>query len=129
MTGIFREALALNGMETFSRLLDLVRWKLAWDKCDLNTTPESGLDRRFVSAMEAVKLIPNNAVVASSGFAGSGICSIMFWAIKASFLATGSPGSLILLNLGAQGGRGKAPGTVEELAAVGFFGPSRRQGG
>jgi propionate CoA-transferase len=121
MAGIFREAFALNGSATFSRLWSFLRWKLSWNKRDLYGSPNSLSGSKFVSAMEAIKLIPDNAVVASSGFAGCGICNLLFWAIKESYQRNNSPKNLTLMNVGAQGGRGKIPGSVEELAESGLL--------
>jgi propionate CoA-transferase len=53
--------------------------------------------------------------------AGNARCSIFFWALRERFLRENHPRGLTWVNVGAQGGRGKAPGTVEELALVGLI--------
>jgi len=121
MIRALHEALSLNGWSTFSRLTSFIRWKLNWHKRDLDALPDASLDRRFVSARQAMELIPDQAVVASSGFAGCGICNALFWALRESFQANGYPGNLTWITAGAQGGRGKVPGTVEELAIPGLL--------
>ena len=51
----------------------------------------------------------------SSGIAGNARCAVFFWAIRNCFLKTGHPQNLTWINIAAQGGRGKVPGTVEEI--------------
>ena len=65
--------------------------------------------------MEAVALIPDGGTILSSGMAANARASVWFWAIEQSFKNTGHPRDLTHIIVGAQGGRGRVPGTVEEL--------------
>jgi propionate CoA-transferase len=110
------------------RLLDrahviyrLARWRLTWDKRDIDLRPADTENPRFMSARDAVRLIDDGATVLSCGLAANARCSIFFWAVREVFEQAGSPGSLTWISVGAQGGRGRVPGTVEELALPGLL--------
>ncbi len=48
-------------------------------------------------------------------------CSIFFWALQDLYEKTGKPGNLTWIIVGAQGGRGRVPGTLEELNKPGLI--------
>lgn len=97
-------------------LAHILRWRFTWNRKNLDYRIEGMKNPKFMSAMEAVKLIPDGATVFSSGLGGNTRCSVWFWATERSFRETGHPRNLTHINVGAQGGRGKVPGTVEEIA-------------
>ena len=104
------------------RLLgEIVRWRLRWDRRDLDGKTGAGLSDKFVSGREAALRIPDGATVISCGMAGNARCSAFFWAVSEAFVRHGRPRGLTWISVGAQGGRGKAPGTVEELARPGLL--------
>lgn len=102
-------------------LAQLIRWRLHWDRRDLDYHPGPGVSEKFVTGREAAARIPDDATVISCGMAGNARCSAFFWAVSERFLDEGHPGGLTWLSVGAQGGRGKAPGTVEEMAHKGLM--------
>ena len=110
-------------MNLFSKarvLAHIINWRINWDKRNLDYK-EPGLNNpKFMSAREAVKLIPDGAVCASSGMAGNTRSSVWYWAIKETFQATGHPRNLTHISVGAQGSRGRVPGTLEEIALDGL---------
>jgi propionate CoA-transferase len=75
---------------------------------------------KFMSPHDAVKLIHDGAVVATAGLGGNQRASIIYWAIREAFEQTGHPAALTVMNLGGHGGRGMAPGTMEELGRPGL---------
>lgn len=98
----------------------VLRWRLTWDRGDIDYRPAGLPYPKFLSAREAVGLIPDDATVLSCGLGSSGRCSIFFWAVREAFELTGMPMGLTWISVGAQGGRGRLPGTVEELALPGL---------
>jgi propionate CoA-transferase len=101
-------------------ILNLIRWRLSWSRRDTAYCP-SGLDAPvFMSAADAVALIRNKSTVISCGLASNARCSIFYWAVRERFESTGEPAGLTWISVGAQGGRGRVPGTVEELALPGL---------
>jgi propionate CoA-transferase len=74
-----------------------------------------------MSPREAANLIPDNAVIATSGLGGNQRASILYWAIRETFQETRHPANLTLISTGGQGGRGIVPGTVEELGLKGLI--------
>lgn len=98
-----------------------LKWRMTWGKKDLDYLPSGIAGPRFITAREAAKLIPDNAVVFSSGLAGNARCSAFYYAIKERYIYEGKPRDLTWIHCGAQGGRGKVPGTIEELAEPGLL--------
>lgn len=88
---------------------------------NLNHCPK-GLDKTiFIPAAKAARMIPDGSTVISVGMAGHARCSIFFWAVKDSYLKDNHPSGLTWVTVSAQGGRGKFPGTVEEVAVPGLL--------
>jgi propionate CoA-transferase len=101
-------------------LLHIARWRATWSRHDLDhRSPQAG--PKFETAREAARRIPDGAVVLTSGMAGNARCSIFYWAVKDRFLSEQHPRDLTWISVGAQGSRGKVPGTVEELSAPGII--------
>ncbi len=101
-------------------LARLARWAIATARHDTRDATLVPGNPRFTSAREAVSRIPDGAVVAVSGFGGMHRASIVHWALRERFEATGHPRDLTLINVGGHGGRGQLPGTLEELARPGL---------
>ena len=101
-------------------LVQIARWRLTWNLRDTNYRPRGLANPKFITARQAAALIPDGANVISSGMAGNTRCSIFFWAIQESFRKRRHPRGLTWVTVGAQGGRGKAPGTLEELGDRGL---------
>ncbi len=107
----------------------LLYWRLTWGRRNIDYFPSDAglkgaagqLSRRFMSAREAVGLIPDGSTVLSCGLASHARCSIFYWAVREQFEQTGHPSHLTWLSVGAQGGRGRVPGTVEELSVPGLL--------
>lgn len=110
-------------MQIIDRILlasRIVRWRLTWSRRDLDYRPPGDLDARFMTAREAARLVPDGACCLSTGMAGNARCSTLFWAIRENFQAEGRPHDLTWIAVGGQGGRGRAPGTVEEVGLEGL---------
>lgn len=99
----------------------LIKWRLTWDKKNLDYHPGKNVSEKFITACQAASLIHDGSVCISSGIAGNARCSVFFWAIRESFQKTGHPKDLTWINIAAQGGRGKVPGTIEEVALPGLL--------
>lgn len=106
----------MNIITSVKLIAHILRWRFNWNRKDLYCKVPGINNPKFMSAMEAVKLIPDGATVFSSGLGGNTRCSVWFWATEKSFRETGHPKNLTHINVGAQGGRGKVPGTIEEIA-------------
>ena len=100
--------------------LRILRWRLTWSRRNLDYKPAGALDARFMTAREAAARVPDGACCLSTGMAGNARCSTLFWAIRERFEAEGRPHGLTWIAVGGQGGRGRAPGTVEELGLDGL---------
>jgi propionate CoA-transferase len=103
--------------EAAVRMERILRCALWHDTRHPSPVPENP---RFVSAHAAVDLIGDDDVVAVSGLGGNQRASILFWAIREAFQDSGHPRDLTVMNLGGHGGRGWAPGTLEELGQRGL---------
>lgn len=98
----------------------ILAWRLTWARRDLDYRPAGRSDGPFMTARDAARLIPDGACCLSTGMAGNARCSLFFWAIRAGFQREGRPCNLTWIAIGGQGGRGRCPGTVEELALPGL---------
>lgn len=104
----------------FKSIARLLLFRLTWKKRNIDYSP-SGLDcDKFMSARKAVAMIPDGSTLFTTGIAANSRCSIFYWAIRERFMKTGSPRGITLVALGGVGGRGKAPGTIEELGVPGL---------
>ncbi len=101
-------------------LVHIAKWRLTWDKKDLDYKPKNVSNPKFMSARQAVELINDGDVVATNGMAGNMRCSIFYWAVKDRFLKTGHPANLTWIGVGGIGGRGRVPGTIEEVGIKGL---------
>lgn len=108
-------------LERLRLLLHIIRWRLTWSRKDLNFQPHEQVSAKFITAREAARLIPDGATVFSNGLAGNARCSVFFWALRELFQKAGHPRDLTWVNVGAQGGRGKVPGTIEEIGLPGLI--------
>lgn len=99
----------------------ILRWRFNWSKHSLDYRPENADAGKFISARKAAQLINDESCVFSCGIAGNARCSIFYYAIRDRFKKTGHPNDLTWINCGAQGSRGKVPGTVEELGLPGLM--------
>jgi propionate CoA-transferase len=110
-------------MRITDRLLLAARifhWRLTWSRRDLDYRQPGDVDARFMTAREAARLVPDGACCLSTGMAGNARCSTLFWAIREKFEQGGRPRGLTWIAVGGQGGRGRAPGTVEEIGLAGL---------
>jgi len=110
----------VNLLEKAQLLVHILRWRLTWDRRDTAYLPPEPLPDKFRSARAAADMIADGACVISCGISGNARCSILFWALRERFEQSGYPQGLTWISVGGQGGRGRAPGTVEEVGLDGL---------
>ena len=110
----------MNLLDRAELLAHILRWRLTWDRRDTGYLAPEALPDKFKSARAAVDMIPDGACVISCGISGNARCSIFFWALRERFEQSGYPNGLTWISVGGQGGRGRAPGTVEEVGLDGL---------
>ncbi|MDP8255358.1 MAG: hypothetical protein P9M14_06385 [Candidatus Alcyoniella australis] len=112
----------MNLFDKAKILVHIARWRATWSRRDLNYVPKKLKQQnpKFVNAWEAVKMIPDDACCFSSGMAGNTRCSVFFYGIRELNELTGHPRNLTWITVGAQGSRGRVPGTLEELDKPGL---------
>lgn len=104
-----------------AQLLGMVaRAGLAWLRRDTRFPSPVPDNPKFLTPRAAASLVDDGDVVAVAGLAGNQRASILFYALREDFEATGRPGNLTVINVGGHGGRGIAPGTLEELGRPGL---------
>jgi propionate CoA-transferase len=107
--------------ETIRLAARIAHWRMTWAKRDLDHLPVGYLNTRIRTARDVAELVPDGACCISTGMAGNARCSTLFWAIRERFQREGRPRGLTWIAVGGQGGRGRAPGTVEEVALEGLL--------
>jgi len=110
----------VNLFDKAATLAHILRWRLTWDRRDTAYLPTERLSGKFKSARAAADMIPDGACVISCGIAGNARCSILYWAVRERFEQTSFPQALTWISVGGQGGRGRAPGSVEEVGLDGL---------
>ena len=100
-------------------LLRLARWLVTRNHFDLDYRPD-GLGEHFVSARTAAGLVPDRSVVLCCGIAAHHRPAILYRAIRERYTATQHPAGLTWCGVGGLGGRGRSPGTLEELGIPGL---------
>lgn len=110
----------VKGIEAFKTLIGLLLFRLTWTRHDSDYCPP-GLPPIFKSARAAMELIPDGATLTIGGFTSIGRASIFYWALREAFERTGHPRNLTVIGSNPQGGRGKVPGTIEELDLPGII--------
>lgn len=110
----------MNVLDKARLLAHILRWRLTWDRRDTGYAPPDGLPDKFKSARAAVDMIADGSCGISCGIGSNARCSILFWALRERFLQTGAPKGLAWISVAGQGGRGRVPGTVEEIGLDGL---------
>ena len=110
----------MNIIETAGFVAHLAGWGLTLIRHDTHYPSPVPENPKFKSPRDAVGLIGDGDVVATSGLGGNQRASILYWAIREAFEQSGHPRQLTVMNLGGHGGRGAVPGTVEELGRPGL---------
>ncbi len=110
----------MNVWDKACTVAQLARAGLAWLRHDTRYPSPIPENPKFKSARDAVALIRDGNVVAESGLGGHQRASILYWAIREAFESSGHPAGLTVMNVGGHGGRGLAPGTLDELARPGL---------
>lgn len=109
----------VKGAKAFKTLLELLHFRLTWKRHDSDYCPP-GLGPKFKSARAAMELIPDGATLTIGGFTSIGRSSIFYWALREAYESTGHPKDLTVIGSNPQGGRGKVPGTIEDLNLPGI---------
>lgn len=120
---VVRSIRALKGVNLLkmsATIAKLLYFRMTWTRRDLDYVPP-GLGPKFISAREAAKMIPDGSTITIGGFTSIGRASIFYWALRDAVEKTGHPRNLTVIGACPQGGRGKAPGTIEELGAPGII--------
>ena len=110
----------MNLFTKASLVLHVLRWRRTWNKRDTHYRFTVPGNPKFMGSRDAVQLIHDGDVIATSGIAGNQPICLLYWAIREVFEETGHPAKLTLLCTGGQGGRGKVPGSMEELGKEGL---------
>ncbi len=112
--------MSLSLLEKAELLGMVARAGMAWLRRDTRYPSPVPENPKFVDPRTAAALVDDGDVIAVSGLAGNQRASILFYALRELYTATGGPRDLTLINVGGHGGRGIAPGTLEELGRAGL---------
>lgn len=110
----------MNYLDKAKIVAHILRWRLTWSRRDTDYLPPEPLSPKFMTARQAAGLIRDGACVISCGISGNARCSIFLWAIRERFESGAGPHGLTWISVGGQGGRGRVPGTVEEVGIDGL---------
>jgi len=110
-------------VQTKARLfLHLLRWQWAMRHQNPHYRFTVPGNPKFMGPMEAVKHhVKDGDCVALSGLAGNQQATILYHALRESYRLMGHPRDLTVLVPGGTGGRGRIPGSPEELGQPGLM--------
>ena len=101
-------------------ILHIIRWRRRWYKRDTHYRFTVPGNPKFMGARDAVNLIPDGAVIGTSGLGANQWASVVYQAMREVYQETGHPRDLSIVCIGGQGARGRAPGSLEELGVEGL---------
>jgi propionate CoA-transferase len=112
-----------SDVNPFTAIIKMLMFRATWRRHDSDYVPDGNLNlpKVFMSANEAVKLIAEGDTVISTGIAGNSRCSSYYWAVRERYERERKPSGLTWMVVAAAGGRGEAPGTLEEVALPGLL--------
>ena len=110
----------MNTYTRMSLLWQLARWRATYTRVKLSRNHHRFDNPKFRSPLEAVSLIKDGSVVATAGLSANAPTFALNLAIRKLFETCGHPRNLTVIGTGGQGGRGKLPGTLEELGIEGL---------
>ena len=103
-------------------LFDVARWRMSWYFRNTDYSYRLKSNPKFMGPMDAIQsLVRDGDVVGFSGLGGNQHVTILYCALRDSFLNTGHPRDLTVVAIGGMGGRGRIPGTLEELGRPGLM--------
>ena len=103
-------------------MIQMLKFRATWKKHDSDYVPDENLPPGVhVREKGGQNLFLTVPTVISTGIAGNSRCSIYYWAVREMFERTGRPSGLTWMVVAAAGGRGEAPGTLEEVALPGLL--------
>jgi len=111
----------MNTLENIKTLYQVIAYRLTQNRYDLDYCPSGLNPKKFASVRDAIRQIENGSTIITAGMASHSRCSLFFNAVRDLFKKTGNPSNLRWISVSAQGGRGKEPGTIEELAEPGLL--------
>ncbi len=99
----------------------LLVFRFTWKKRNTHYQYTVPGNPKFMGPRDAIKkFLRDDHTLAIAGLGAHMRACIMYWAIKELYEETGHPCNLDLFTVAGQGGRGRLPGTVEELAVPGL---------
>lgn len=110
----------MNFLTKVDLIRRIIKWRLTWDKRDTHYAYTVPGNPKFMGPRDAARLIDAGAMVAVSGLGGNQHATILYWTLKELYEETGHPRDLTVLAIGGQGGRGRVPGTIDELGVEGL---------
>ncbi len=110
----------MNPFTKIALLSHYLKWRLTWNRRDTRYERLVPGNPKFMGPRRAAGLVSDGSVVMASGLGGNARASILYWAIRELFEETGHPRDLTVLSVGGFGGRGRVPGTLEELGQKGL---------
>jgi propionate CoA-transferase len=110
----------MNFLTKAALLAHIARWRFNWYRFNTHYPAPPGCSGKFLSPIDAAGLIRDGDFIAVSGLGSSQWVSILYHAICERFAKTGHPAGITAMAIGGMGGRGKVPGSIDELARDGL---------
>ncbi len=99
----------------------VIYWMLTRNLINFDYKVKGVNSPKFMTAREAAKHIPDEAVIAGCGMVSNMRPATCFLLVRDSFERTGHPANITWISPGGAGTRGKAPGAAEEICIKGLL--------
>ncbi len=112
----------MNVLTKIRLLVHIARWRAGWYRQNTQYAYTVPGNPKFMGPRDAVRAcVRDGDLLGFSGLGGNQRASMLYWALRDLYRETGHPCDLEILCIGGIGGRGRIPGTVEELGEPGLI--------
>ena len=111
----------MNFFRKATLVYKVLRWRLKWDWRDIDYSDGKPDNPLFVTPRQAIeRFVKDSDFVSVSGLGGNQHATILHFALRDVYAATGHPKNITVMAIGGMGGRGRVPGTIDEVGQPGL---------
>lgn len=111
----------MNVFRKITLVYKVLRWRLNWDWRDIDYAEGKPDHPLFVTPRQAVeRFVRDGDFVSVSGLGGNQHATVLHFALRDVHAETGHPKDLTVMAIGGMGGRGRVPGTIDEVGQPGL---------
>lgn len=110
----------MNVLTKAALLAHIARWRFNWYRYNTHFPAPVKGNPKFMSPIDAAGLVRDGDFIAVSGLGSNQWNGILYHALCERFKDTGHPAGICAMAIGGIGGRGRVPGSLDELGKEGL---------